>query len=55
MPRVGFEPSIAVFDWAKTIHAVDGGATVIDSSDNIQDRKNIREKTSEVNIRPVEF
>jgi hypothetical protein len=28
MPRVGFEPTIPVFEWAKTVHALDGAATV---------------------------
>jgi hypothetical protein len=29
MPRVGFEPTIPVFERAKTVHALDGAATVI--------------------------
>jgi hypothetical protein len=29
MPRVGFEPTIAVFDLAKTVHALDHAATLI--------------------------
>jgi hypothetical protein len=29
MNRVGFEPTIPAFDRAMTIHALDGGATVI--------------------------
>jgi hypothetical protein len=29
MPQVGFEPSIAVFERAKTIHALDSAAIVI--------------------------
>jgi hypothetical protein len=29
MPRVGFEPTIAAFKRAKTVHALDGAATVI--------------------------
>jgi hypothetical protein len=29
MPRVGFEPSTPVFEWAKTDHALDRAATVI--------------------------
>jgi hypothetical protein len=29
MPRVGFEPTIPVFEWAKTVHALDLVATVI--------------------------
>jgi hypothetical protein len=31
MPRVGFEPTIPVFERAKTVHALDGAATVIGS------------------------
>jgi hypothetical protein len=29
MPRVGFEPRIPAFEWAKTVHAFDRAATVI--------------------------
>jgi hypothetical protein len=29
MPQVGFEPTIPVFEWAKTVHALDSAATVI--------------------------
>jgi hypothetical protein len=29
MPRVGFEPTIPVFERAKTVHALDSAATVI--------------------------
>jgi hypothetical protein len=29
MPRVGFETTIPVFEWAKTVHALDRAATVI--------------------------
>jgi hypothetical protein len=28
MPRVGFEPTIPVFEWAKTVHVLNGAATV---------------------------
>jgi hypothetical protein len=28
MPQVGFEPTIPVFELAKTVHALDGAATV---------------------------
>jgi hypothetical protein len=31
MPLVGFEPMILVFERAKTVHALDRAATVIDS------------------------
>jgi hypothetical protein len=30
MPRVGFEPTITVFERAKTVHALDHVATVIE-------------------------
>jgi hypothetical protein len=29
MPEVGFEPTIAVLERPKTVHAIDGAATVI--------------------------
>jgi hypothetical protein len=29
MPRIGFQPTIPVFERAKTVHALDGAATVI--------------------------
>jgi hypothetical protein len=29
MPRVGFEPTIPAFEWAKTVHDLDRAATVI--------------------------
>jgi hypothetical protein len=29
MPRVGFEPTSPVFEWAKMVHAFDRAATVI--------------------------
>jgi hypothetical protein len=29
MPRVGFDPTTAVLERAKTVHALDGAATVI--------------------------
>jgi hypothetical protein len=29
MPRVGFEPMIPVFEWAKTVHALDRAANMI--------------------------
>jgi hypothetical protein len=29
MPRVGFEPTIPAFEWAKTVHALDRAAIVI--------------------------
>jgi hypothetical protein len=30
MPSVGFEPTIPVFEWAKTVDDLDRAATVID-------------------------
>jgi hypothetical protein len=30
MPRVGFEPTIPAFERAKTVHALDRAATVLD-------------------------
>jgi hypothetical protein len=29
MPQVGFEPTIPVFEWVKTVHALDRSATGI--------------------------
>jgi hypothetical protein len=29
IPRVGFEPTIPVFEWAKIVHALDRATTVI--------------------------
>jgi hypothetical protein len=29
MPRVGFESTIPVFEWGKTVHALDRAANVI--------------------------
>jgi hypothetical protein len=31
IPQMGFEPTIVVFEWAKTVHALDCPATVIGS------------------------
>jgi hypothetical protein len=33
MPRVGFEPTIVVFERAKTVHVLDRAATVIGEDD----------------------
>jgi hypothetical protein len=33
MPRVGFEPTIPVFQRTKTLHALDSAATVIDTKE----------------------
>jgi hypothetical protein len=35
MPRMGFELTVPVFERAKTFHAVDPAATVIDSLHNL--------------------
>jgi hypothetical protein len=29
MPRVGFEPTVPLFEWVSTVHALDRQATVI--------------------------
>jgi hypothetical protein len=34
MPRVGFEPTIPMFEPVKTVHALDRAGTVIDSYNN---------------------
>jgi hypothetical protein len=34
MPRMGFEPTIPVFKWAKIVYALDSTATVISSKYN---------------------
>jgi hypothetical protein len=34
MPRVGFEATIPAFEQAKTIHALDAAATVIDDDED---------------------
>jgi hypothetical protein len=34
MPEVGLEPTIPVFERAKTVHALDGAATVIGYDSN---------------------
>jgi hypothetical protein len=34
MPRVGFEPTIPVFEQAKTVHTLDRAATVIGTHDS---------------------
>jgi hypothetical protein len=41
MPRVGFEPTIPVFEQSKTVHALDRAATVIDMShaDKLRNKK----------------
>jgi hypothetical protein len=39
MPRVGFEPMIPAFERAKTVHALDGAATVIGTSKHRQSWK----------------
>jgi hypothetical protein len=46
MPRVGFEPTIPVFEWAKIVHASDRAATVI-GLDNIYTRQNGRKHTTQ--------
>jgi hypothetical protein len=36
MPRLGFDPTIPVFERAKTVHALDRAATVIGDIKNMQ-------------------
>jgi hypothetical protein len=33
MPQVGFEPTIPVFKWVKTVHVLDRAATVINCNE----------------------
>jgi hypothetical protein len=40
MPRMGFEPTISVFELAKTIHALDRAATVSGISCNTYQIRN---------------
>jgi hypothetical protein len=35
MPRVGFEPTIPVFERTKTVHALDGAVTLIGSNSSL--------------------
>jgi hypothetical protein len=42
MPRVGFEPTIPSFEWAKTIHALDRAAAVIGNRQEYQELKLIK-------------
>jgi hypothetical protein len=37
MPQVGFEPTIPVFEGTKTVHALDGAATVFGGSSSCQE------------------
>jgi hypothetical protein len=37
MPRVGYEPTIPVFERAKTVHALDRAATVIGVVNHLED------------------
>jgi hypothetical protein len=39
MPWVGFEPMIPAFEWAKTVHALDRAATVIDQKTALTSKK----------------
>jgi hypothetical protein len=52
MPQVGFEPTIPVFKQAKTVHILDGAATVIGTakySNSIQHSVTIFAKINEIN------
>jgi hypothetical protein len=44
MPQMGFEPTIAAFEWAKTVHALGRGATVIGSFTKLTGRICLRSK-----------
>jgi hypothetical protein len=37
MSRVGYEPAIPVFDWTKTVHALDCEATLIGVVNDLED------------------
>jgi hypothetical protein len=54
MPRVGFEPTIPVFERTKIVHALDGAATEIDIillySSKIVDKKEILRTVSNSGI-----
>jgi hypothetical protein len=41
MPRVGFEPTTPMFEWAKTIHALDRAITVLGRLNDTVSQKNI--------------
>jgi hypothetical protein len=45
MPRVGFEPTIPVFERAKTVHAVDCAATVIGFQSSLVVTNNFAEES----------
>jgi hypothetical protein len=42
MPQVGYEPTITVSEWAKTVHALYRSATVIGKHHNIELEKEER-------------
>jgi hypothetical protein len=41
MPRVRFEPTIPVFEWTKTVHALDRAVTVIGLTQNYNSEKSL--------------
>jgi hypothetical protein len=43
---VGFEPTTPAFEWAKTVHALDGAATVIGSLTNYREHNSVWETIS---------
>jgi hypothetical protein len=48
MPRVGFERTIPAFEPAKTVHALDGSATVIVSENKLR-ALNVKRRRQKVN------
>jgi hypothetical protein len=42
MPRVGFKPTIPVFEWAKTVHVLDRMATVMGTEEMHDNDKPIK-------------
>jgi hypothetical protein len=51
MPRVRFEPTTPVFERTKTIHALDGGATVIGLSNILHAYISFLSENSELSLR----
>jgi hypothetical protein len=57
MPRVGFEPTIPVFERAKTVHALDRAATVIGKErfcdDQIKERGDVCNSMGDLRNRSI--
>jgi hypothetical protein len=51
MPRGGFEPTIPVFEWAKTVHALDRAATVTGIVCVLHNRCSIGKRLPAINLR----